>query len=111
MTPAQPPLPTDCSLRFQFEVGSQNSTLMSESPDGLSVAATRQNSGRSLYTLAAFPFPAPPGWENCPAGTIWAAVMAASGKVSEARLSQEAANAGAAMAQASKASSVFMVPP
>ena len=44
--PAQPPLPTAWNLPFQSAAGSQTSTLMSESLVGLSVAATRQNSGR-----------------------------------------------------------------
>jgi hypothetical protein len=45
-TPAQPPLPTACSFLFQRSgSGSQISTLMSESLDGVSVAATRQNAG------------------------------------------------------------------
>src|SRR5512143_701502 len=109
MTPAQPPFPTDCSLRFQFEVGSQTSTLISESLEGLRVAATRQNSGRSLYALAVLPFPAALGWENCPAGTICAIVMVASGSASEARLSHVAANAGDAIANARNGTSLFMI--
>src|ERR1700682_17209 len=99
MTPAQPPLPTACNLRFQPEVGSQNSTLISESLEGFSVAVTRQNSGRSLYGLRAPPFfwPCPaPGATNSPAGTTWAIVIVVSGNASDVRLSHEAANAGAA---------------
>src|SRR5579872_2349190 len=109
MTPAQPPFPTDWSLRFQFEVGSQNSTLISESLEGLSVAATRQNSGRSLYTLAPFPLPGLPGGTNAPGATICAAVMFVSGNARDARLSQDAANAGAEMAHARTSMGFCMV--
>jgi len=42
MEPAQPKLPAPISFPFQPESGSQTSILMSESPLGLSVAATRQ---------------------------------------------------------------------
>src|SRR6516225_11798242 len=98
MTPAQPPLPTACSFRFQPDVGSQNSTLISESLEGLRVAATRQNSGRSLYTVSApLPLPCPaPGGVNWPAATTCARVIVVSGRATEARLLQVAANAGAA---------------
>ena len=45
MVPAHPPLPTAWNFPFQPDAGSQTSILMSESPDGVSVAATRQNAG------------------------------------------------------------------
>lgn len=48
MVPAQPPLPTAWNFRFQPADGSQTSILMSESLDGVRVAATRQNSGRAV---------------------------------------------------------------
>ena len=83
MVPFHPPFPTASSLPFQPVVGSQTSTLMSESAEGRNVAVTRQYSGRSFAT--------PP-----PAGTMIAVVIAASGKASVARESQEAASAGAA---------------
>ncbi len=47
MAPAKPPLPGTTNLPFQAAAGIQSSILMSESLDGLSVAATRQNAGRS----------------------------------------------------------------
>src|SRR6266545_3597698 len=115
MTPAQPPLPTAWNLPFQPLPGSQTSTLISESLEGVSVADTRQNSGRFWYGLA----PAPdrsPGVENVPAGTSCAAVMVVSFKASFARLSQGAANAGTADSHASIRTAqvivdVFIAPP
>jgi hypothetical protein len=83
-------------LRFQLLAGSQISTLMSESLLGVSVAETRQNSGRSLYGLPPRGEPAPPGSVNCLAGTVCAAVILPSGKAKAARLSHDAANAGGA---------------
>src|SRR6476620_12676302 len=74
---------------------------MSESRLGVSVAATRQNSGSALYRLAAPPpFCCPPGGENCPAATVRADVICASLRTSVASLSHGAANAGAAHTQA-----------
>ena len=48
IVPAHPPLPTAWNLLFHVLAGSQTSTLISESLEGLRVAATRQNSGSSL---------------------------------------------------------------
>src|ERR1700722_18032425 len=45
MVPAQPPLPTASYFPFQLAAGSWTTILMSESVDGLSVAATRQWAG------------------------------------------------------------------
>src|SRR5688572_23215193 len=42
MVPAKPPLPTTCSLPFQFMRGSHTSDLMSDLGVGLSVSDTRQ---------------------------------------------------------------------
>ena len=53
MLPFQPPLPIAWNLPFQPAAGSHTSILMSESADGLSVAATRQNAGRSVNCAAA----------------------------------------------------------
>src|SRR6478672_10497446 len=89
IAPFHAPLPTAWNLPFQFAAGSQTSILMSESADGVSVAATRQNAGRSVM---AFPRPPrPPGTSNAPAATGCAIVIFASGSVSEARLSHVAA--------------------
>ena len=73
MAPAQPPLPTAWNFPFQSAAGSQTSILMSESVDGVSVAATRQKAGRRLNcgTAAALA----PGSVNPPAGTICARVI------------------------------------
>src|SRR6186713_3271061 len=49
MVPAHPPLPTAWNFPFQRDEGSQISTLISESIDGVSVAATRQNAGSDAY--------------------------------------------------------------
>src|SRR5437773_2702171 len=75
---------------------------MSESLDGVRVAATRQNSGTALYAAAR----PPAAGVNSPAGTIRAWVTFASGSVSVARLSQDAACAGAARAQTAAAQSI-----
>ena len=53
MVPFHPPLPTARSLPFQPVVGSQTSTLMSESAEGRNVAATRQVLGQILRGAAA----------------------------------------------------------
>src|SRR5579862_140411 len=95
MKPAQPPLPTDWSLPFQPETGSQTSILMSESLEGLNVAATRQNSGSLLYgDAAAACEPLGSGGVNSPADTVCAEVMVAFGCERVVKPSQEAAAAG-----------------
>src|SRR6185436_14674457 len=75
------------NLPFHPLAGSHTSILMSESADGLSVAATRQNAGRSAKGLP----PRPPGCENAPAATASAAVIVACGSACDARLSHVAA--------------------
>src|SRR5213593_270819 len=60
---------------------------MSESLDGLSVAATRQNAGRVLAPSPPRPPPRAPGCVKPPAGTVSADVIVVSGSFSEARLS------------------------
>src|SRR5262249_47178986 len=115
MLPAQAPFPTACNFPFQPEpgapepcaeaAGSQTSILMSESLDGVSVAATRQNAGRFEKASAPRP-PRPAGGVNCFAPTDCAGVTAtwACGKVD--RVSQGAPMAGAATRR--KASASFM---
>src|SRR5215471_4321017 len=94
MTPAQPPFPTAWNFPFQPFAGNQTSILISESDEGLSVAAILQNSGRSLYGLPPLP-PAclSPGRENWPAGTSFAIVTVVSFNASVERLSHVAADA------------------
>src|SRR6266478_6329158 len=92
MTPAQAPLPTDCSLLFQPETGIHTSILMSESSAGLSVAWTRQNAGRALNEGAGSP--PPPGGVKPPAATVFANAIVMWGVVvfgveMEARLSHD----------------------
>jgi hypothetical protein len=48
-------LPTAWNLPFHPAIGSQTSTLMSESLDGWIVAATRQNAGRPRKICPAGP--------------------------------------------------------
>src|SRR5688572_29968038 len=109
MMPAQPPLPTAWYLPFHPSDGSHTSTLMSESDDGVSVAATRQWAGSiSGGTAGAPPRPpagaaagggAPPrpGCTNGPAATASALVIVTFGNVSDLRPAQVvAAQAGAA---------------
>jgi len=67
---------------------------MSESLDGLIVAATRQNAGRLRKTCPAGPdglAPAEPGGVNAPASTTLASVMVVCGSAIDARLSHDAA--------------------
>src|SRR5690242_1137547 len=45
--PLNAPLPTARNLPFQFSSGSHSSILMSESVDGVSVAATRHSAGKA----------------------------------------------------------------
>src|SRR6266850_2315479 len=91
MTPAQPPLPTAWNFPFQAAAGSHTSIRMSESDDGLSVAATRQKAGswRNWGTGAV------PGRVNPPAGTIWANVIDVFGSARDDRVSHGAAAASA----------------
>src|SRR5215813_6414670 len=94
MFPFQPPLPTASNLPFQFAVaGIHTSILMSESAVGFSVAAIRQNDGRSAY-CAPPPRPPPPAGVNAPAATVCADVIDALGNLRSARLSHVAAAAG-----------------
>src|SRR5688500_5275777 len=93
MLPFHPPLPTAWNLPFQPDAGSQTSILMSDSGVGVSVAATRQNAGRSLNCAAP---PRPPGAVNAPAATDCADVMVAPDSFIDDRLSQVAANAESA---------------
>src|SRR5665213_591936 len=93
MVPAHAPLPTDCSLPFQALAGIQTSIPISESFDGFSVAVTRQNAGRRLYTAPAFGPRPPGGVGNAPAATGSAAVTVVFGNTTEATLSHEGAAA------------------
>jgi hypothetical protein len=83
------------NLPFQAEDGgSQTAILMSESLEGLSVASTRQNMGRSLYgTTVVSPGGKLPeedaGGANAPAGTDCAKVIVMPRDASDARLSQD----------------------
>src|SRR5262250_2984707 len=101
IVPAHPPLPTAWNLPFHIALsGSQTSILMSESLDGVNVAATLQNAGSAEYGLGwlaprppprAPPARAPPrpaaasrpggagaaGGVNAPAGTSCAEVTCA----------------------------------
>ena len=95
MNPAQPPLPTDWSLPFHPEKGSQTSILISESLEGLSVAATRQNAGSLPYAAAGDSLG--PGGINSPAPTLCAEVIVVFACERVARLSQEAATADDAL--------------
>src|SRR6187455_3051782 len=83
---------------------------MSDSADGLSVAATRQNAGRSANGLACTP-PRPAGAVSPPAATDCASVIVVFGSDALERSSQVAASAGAAAqsrAAAVSATAVFI---
>src|SRR5438045_9628228 len=88
MVPAQPPLPTAWNFPFQSAAGIQTSILMSESDEGVSVAATRQKVGSWLNCGAAGPVP---GRVNAPAGTIWARVIEVFGSAKDDKLSHDGA--------------------
>src|SRR5229473_1496110 len=94
MVPAHPPLPTASNLPFHPDSGIQISTLISESLDGFSVAAMRQNAGRSrsACTVGGEPgAPAGAGGVNAPASTKRASVIVVFGSVIDVRLSHGAA--------------------
>src|SRR5262245_50982200 len=92
MNPANPPLPTPWNLPFQLASGIHTSILMSESRDGLNVAATRQKAGNCLKAAVACTPPRPgAGAENTPAATDWVSVIVAFGNERAWRLSQVAA--------------------
>src|SRR5688572_783265 len=92
MNPAKPPLPTPWNLPFQPANGNHTSILMSESLDGLNVAATRQNAGSCLKTSAGGRTPRPAdGDENDPAATDCVSVIVVFGDERACRLSQVAA--------------------
>src|SRR3989442_6525403 len=83
MIPAQPPFPTASNFWFQVSAGSQISIAISESDDGFSSAATRQNAGTIRR-----PGCAGPGWVgglNSPAGTSSAIVIVVLGNESDFR--------------------------
>ena len=89
MAPAHPPVPIALNLPFQPSTGSHTSILILESLVGFTVAATRQNGGRSAYGIAGPRAVA--GGVKPPAGTDWASVIVVSGSASDARLSHVAA--------------------
>src|SRR5438128_981308 len=93
MVPAQAPFPTASRFAFQFApAGIHTSILISESDDGVSVAATRQKAARFAYGFP--PLPArPPGAWNAPAATVSAVVMVAFLSFTSLTLSQPAASA------------------
>ncbi len=88
---------------------------MSESADGVSVAATRQNAGRFLNACAeggASPGSASAAvGANAPAATAWANVMVALGSFNEDKLSHDAAAALAVWLYIPEASSTAHSPP
>src|SRR5437868_15258135 len=88
MVPAQPPLPTAWHFPCQYAADIQTSILMSESDEGVSVAATRQKVDSWLNCGAAGPVP---GRVNAPAGTIWARVIEVFGSAKDDKLSHAAA--------------------
>src|SRR5262245_53316074 len=108
MTPAQPPLPTAWYLPFHpSAAGSHTSTLMSESDEGVSVAAMRQWAGSMSGGTAGAPprppagaaaggAPPRPGCTNGPAGTASALVIVTFGKVRALMLAHGVAGQAAA---------------
>src|SRR5207253_11446897 len=86
MVPAQPPLPTAWNLPFHAWAGSQTSILMSESDEGVSVAATRQKVGSRLNCGTAGPVS---GRVNSPAATVLAKVIEVFGSDRDDKLSHD----------------------
>ena len=95
MTPAQPPFPTDWSLLFHPDAGSQTSILISESLEGVRVAVTRQNEGRwakgEAEGCAAGSARTATGGVKAPAATSAADVICVCGSERWDRLSHDAA--------------------
>src|SRR6478609_1122142 len=89
MVPPAPPLPVPRNLPFQLLAGIHSSTLMSDSAEGLIVAASRQKAGTSLMV-------APAGVTNLPPATSSAAVNVVSATVVPASEAQLAASGWAA---------------
>src|SRR5207302_2012671 len=83
---AQPPLPTAWNLPFHAWAGSQTSILMSESDEGVSVAATRQKVGSWLNCGTAGPVS---GRVNAPAATVLAKVIEVFGSARDDKLSHD----------------------
>src|SRR6185503_8833701 len=83
----QPPLPTAWNLPFQPETGIQTSILMSESDEGVRVAATRQNATELVTACRAADVPLA-GRENPSRGTTAASVIVVFCAFSYTRLSQ-----------------------
>src|SRR5690349_8641786 len=79
---------------------------MSESLEGVRVAATRQNSGTVRYGSGR-----PAGGVNAPAATTCATVILACGSASDARPSQDAANAADLHNSVTTIAIVFTEPP
>src|SRR5262245_57457330 len=98
MLPVQPPLPTAWNFPFQPDAGSHTSILMSESADGVSVAAMRQNAGSFANTAAGPAGPDGPGGANAPAAICCAVVTFAWGRPSAA-IDSHVAEADAAAGQ------------
>src|SRR5262249_49308059 len=69
MYPPNPPLPTPRYLSFQLASGIHTSILMSESVDGLNVAATRQNAGSCLKSAVGCASPRPGDWRRKRSGS------------------------------------------
>jgi len=86
----------------ECETGSQISILMSESLEGLRVAATRQKAGTFENCEAAVVAPPGEGGIKAPAATLFAEVTVVFGNLREARLSHDAADAIAAATRTQK---------
>ena len=104
MLPAQPPFPTAKYFPFQPDAGIQTSIFMSESLEGFSVAATRQNAGSCRKAAFCWAPPAP-GGVNPPGATDCANVIAVFSTESDLRLSQETISAVAGAGIALKSTS------
>src|SRR5215469_16549994 len=103
MEPVHPPLPLARNFLFQPEAGIHTSIRISESLEGLSVAATRQNAGKSGKADALGV-----GGAKRPASIVRATVISASGGPTERRPSQGAPAADNRAATSSQASTRTM---
>src|SRR6185503_7427119 len=78
---------------FQPDMGSHTSILISESLDGVSVAATRQNAGKPANAAGLPPRATAPGGANAPGATSVAMVTFVFARFSVVTLSHDAADA------------------
>src|SRR5947199_3332232 len=94
MAPLHPPFPAAWNAPFQPDAGIQTSILISESAEGLMVAATRHNAGSVPSAVARAGGGVDAGSVSLPASTASAVVIVVFGSLNDCRASQEPAACG-----------------